>query len=499
MVYQQSLAQQDEDSQNRQVLDDYLRENPQADRAAILQEVLVKGDLRSGFSVARADAESRGEEWGRVYVGAEERAIEEGYREFLSSVDSESQEKWAAHDNHIGQIQALAPATAYLIKKKLAQGDIAGAFVSINVFTLRAQLARVDPATRAKLQAAIQTEDVAGGFAVLDADRRADFKEFTGQDMPDDPVAAQTIWDAKTLEGHQAALEGYLGTPGVSEALGAKNWDEAYRLAGDERTRLNVENTHRTLEADRAALADYLNVPAVLAALEGDNPDRDEAYRLAGVENTRRNLEAVLAADKAALSDHLEVPGVLAALEGDNPDRDEAYRLANAEIDRLNSLSVGQLRADLEGYAVDNPELARQIDDLIRRGDMDGALKLANRDAQRPRLVKTADASPTFLDLPAQPVATDTPESVTDLASFARQNLPPDEAAKVLEEIRRGDSMLAYRMAVIYQADQQERLTPERVGSSGVLPGGIEQADREAPTALVDVTTSITTTVGVIK
>ena len=32
LVYQQNLAQQGEDSQNRQVLDHYLRENPQADR-----------------------------------------------------------------------------------------------------------------------------------------------------------------------------------------------------------------------------------------------------------------------------------------------------------------------------------------------------------------------------------------------------------------------------------------------------------------------------------
>ena len=101
------MAQQDEDSQNRQALDDYLRENPQADRAAILQEALVGRNVRSAFSVARSDAESRGEEWGRVYVGAEEQAIEEGYREFLASVDSESQETWVAHDAHIGQIQAL--------------------------------------------------------------------------------------------------------------------------------------------------------------------------------------------------------------------------------------------------------------------------------------------------------------------------------------------------------------------------------------------------------
>ena len=57
---------------------------------------------------------------------------------------TEQQEAWAAHDTHIGQIQALDPETAYLMKKKLAHGDIAGAFVSINLFTLRSQLAHVD-------------------------------------------------------------------------------------------------------------------------------------------------------------------------------------------------------------------------------------------------------------------------------------------------------------------------------------------------------------------
>ena len=79
LVYQQNLAQQGEDSQNRQALDHYLRENPQADRGAILQEFLVRRNVRDAFAAARADAESRGEEWGRVYVGAEELVIEEGY------------------------------------------------------------------------------------------------------------------------------------------------------------------------------------------------------------------------------------------------------------------------------------------------------------------------------------------------------------------------------------------------------------------------------------
>ena len=41
LVYQQSLAQNDADAANRQALDDYLRDNPQADRATILQDALV--------------------------------------------------------------------------------------------------------------------------------------------------------------------------------------------------------------------------------------------------------------------------------------------------------------------------------------------------------------------------------------------------------------------------------------------------------------------------
>ena len=167
------------------------------------------------------------------------------------------------------------------MKKKLAHGDIAGAFVSINLFALRSQLARVDPVTREKLQAAINTQDVDGGFTVLASDRRADFKAFTGQDMPADPAAAQTIWDAKTLEGHEAALGGYLEAPGVREALGAQNWDEAYRLAGDERTRRNTE----TATTD---LSQFLGVTGVQTAI--DSQDWTEAYRLAGLEATGQTL-----------------------------------------------------------------------------------------------------------------------------------------------------------------------------------------------------------------
>ena len=110
-------------------------------------------------------------------------------------------------------------------------GEISDAFVDLNLFTLKTHLARVDPETRAQIEAAIASRDVTTGFQVLDADRRADYKAFTGVDMPADPAEAQAIWDVKDLENHETGLEGYLQVQGVRAALDAKNWDEAYRLA----------------------------------------------------------------------------------------------------------------------------------------------------------------------------------------------------------------------------------------------------------------------------
>ena len=96
-VDQRELGQDDEDAGNRAVLDQYLRDNPQADSGTILQRALVTGNLRAAFAAAKADAESRGEEWNQVYVGPEERAIEADYQAFLANLGAEDIETWAAH------------------------------------------------------------------------------------------------------------------------------------------------------------------------------------------------------------------------------------------------------------------------------------------------------------------------------------------------------------------------------------------------------------------
>ena len=118
LVYQRQLGQDDEDTENREALDQYLKQNPEADSRTILQQALVTGNLRAAFPAAKADAESRGEEWNHVYVGPEERAIEADYQAFLANLAAEDKETWTAHADNIAQIAAQDPATAYLIKKR---------------------------------------------------------------------------------------------------------------------------------------------------------------------------------------------------------------------------------------------------------------------------------------------------------------------------------------------------------------------------------------------
>ena len=118
LVYQRQLGQDDEDTENREALDQYLKQNPEADSETILQQALVTGNLRAAFAAAKADAESRGEEWNQVYVGPEERAIEADYQAFLANLAAEDKETWTAHADNIAQIALQDPATAYFIKKR---------------------------------------------------------------------------------------------------------------------------------------------------------------------------------------------------------------------------------------------------------------------------------------------------------------------------------------------------------------------------------------------
>ena len=345
-------------------MDDYLRANPDADRAAILQEALVTGTVRSAFATARADAERRGEEWNLLYSGAEHRATEAAYRDFLKSVDSESQQAWEAHDARISRIEELDPQAAYEIKKRTAQGDFAGASKSINLFTLRSQMDLVDPQTREDLRAAIENEDVQAGFAVLAADRASDFKEYTGQDIPEDTAKQQEIWDARTveidaanIEAVKTALADYLQSPGVQEALAAGDRDRAYALANAGIDRQTLDANLLTLRSQMDLVdpqtRDYLRAAienedvqagfAVLAAdrasdfkeytgqdIPEDTAKQQEIWDARTVEIDAANIEAV----KTALADYLQVPGVQEALAAG--DRDRAYALANAEIDRQN-------------------------------------------------------------------------------------------------------------------------------------------------------------------
>ena len=393
-VYERSLARDDEDTVNRAALDDYLRANPDADRSSILQQALVTDNLQAAFDTARADAESRGEEWNLLYIGAERRATAAAYRDFLESLDSESQQAWEAHDARISRIEELDPQTAYEIKKQAAQGDFAGASKSINLFTLRSQMDLVDPQTREKLRLAIENGDVQAGFDVLAADRAVGFKEYTGEDMPDDPAKQQEIWDARTVEigtaytkSVKTALADYLQVPGVQEAIDSGDYGRAYALAnaGIERQTLdaNLLTLRSQMDLVDPQTRDYLRLAIenedlqagfdVLAAdrasdfkeytgedMPDDSAKQQEIWDARTVEigtAYTKSVETALAdylqvpgvqeaidtgdydrayaeADRAALADYLQVPGVQEALAAG--DRDRAYALANAEFERQN-------------------------------------------------------------------------------------------------------------------------------------------------------------------
>ena len=171
----------------------------------------MRGDVRAAFAAAHADAASRGEDWNRLYIGKEELAAEAGYQTFLANVPEDAREIWASRDGQISRIHNLDPETGYKIKRQTAQGNFEGAFLLADTWILRSHLALVDPKTRSAVEAHIDAGNIAGGFAALADDRKADFRQHTGiQEVPDDPIEYQRLWNEATARQNLAADEAAL-------------------------------------------------------------------------------------------------------------------------------------------------------------------------------------------------------------------------------------------------------------------------------------------------